>query len=147
MSRAVNKHGLTEKQERFAQAFIECGENATLAYRQSYTVSAMKPETVSRKAHDVANNGKVLARINELREQLAKRHNVTVDSLVAELDEARKTALGAETPQTSAAVAATMGKAKLMGLDKQVLEHTGAISVNVTPADIAAFKQAFNGEC
>ena len=147
MSRATNKHGLTEKQERFAQAFIECGENATLAYRQSYTVDSMKPETVNRKAHDVARNGKVLARIEMLREQLAKRHNVTVDSLVAELEESRQRALNAETPQTSAAVAATMGKAKLMGLDKQVLEHTGAVNVNVTSEDIEQFKRVFDRDC
>ena len=147
MSRAVNNHGLTDKQERFAQAFIECGENATEAYRQSYGVKTMKPETVSRKAHDVAHNGKVLARINELRAELAKRHHVTVDSLVRELEDARQRALGAETPQTSAAVAATMGKAKLMGLDKQVLEHTGAISGNVTAEDSAQVKQVFDRDC
>lgn len=147
MSRAVNEWGLTDKQERFAQAFIECGENATEAYRQSYGVKTMKPETVNRKAHDVAHNGKVLARINGLRAEAAKRHHVTVDSLVAELDETRRTALAAETPQTSAAVAATMGKAKLMGLDKQVLEHTGLVSVNVTSDDIRQFIQVFNRDC
>jgi hypothetical protein len=38
------------------------------------------------------------------------------------LEEARRIALGAETPQTSAAVSATMGKAKLVGLDKQILD-------------------------
>lgn len=147
MSRAVNEWGLTDKQERFAQAFIECGENATEAYRQSYGVKTMKPETVSRKAHDVAHNGKVLARINALRAEAAKRHHVTVDSLVAELDETRRAALAAETPQTSAAVAATMGKAKLMGLDKQVLEHTGAVNVNVTGDDIRDFLSVFNRDC
>lgn len=44
-------------------------------------------------------------------------------------------------------VAAMRQLADLMGWNKQQVEHTGAISVNVTPADIAAFKQAFNGEC
>jgi hypothetical protein len=33
-------------------------------------------------------------------------------------------ALNAATPQTSAAVAATMGKARLAGVDKQVVEMT-----------------------
>ncbi|RIQ42397.1 terminase small subunit, partial [Bordetella avium] len=37
----------------------------------------------------------------------------------------RQAALSAETAQSSAAVAATMGKAKLLGLDKQVIEHSG----------------------
>ena len=35
-------------------------------------------------------------------------------------------ALAAETPQASAAVGATMGKAKLLGLDKQIIDHRSA---------------------
>ena len=147
MSRAINNWGLTEKQELFAQKFIQCNENATEAYRQSYGVGNMKPETVNRRGHDVAHNSKVLARIDHLRAEIAKRHNVTVDTLIKELDDARKCALAAETPQTSAAVAATMGKAKLMGLDKQILEHTGAINVVVTSDDIQQFLQVFNRDC
>ena len=54
-----------------------------------------------------------------------ERHEITVDTLLAELEEARKAALCAETPQTSAAVSATMGKAKLLGLDKKIVELTG----------------------
>ena len=45
-----------------------------------------------------------------------------MDSLVNELEEARIAALTAESPQSAAAVSATMGKAKLMGLDKQILD-------------------------
>jgi len=45
--------------------------------------------------------------------------------------------LTAETPQSSAAVAATMGKAKLTGLDKQIIEHSGpnggAIQIETSP--------------
>ena len=44
--------------------------------------------------------------------------------LILELEEARKAALKAETPQSSAAVAATMGKAKMLGFDKQIIELT-----------------------
>ena len=56
----------------------------------------------------------------------AKRHELTIDDLVAELEEARTAALGAENPQSSAAVSATMGKAKLLGLVVDKQEHTGA---------------------
>ena len=41
------------------------------------------------------------------------------------MEEARQAALTAERPQSAAAVAATMGKAKLLGLDKQIVEVTG----------------------
>ncbi|KAF0679407.1 hypothetical protein Y59_27690 [Enterobacter hormaechei] len=64
--------------------------------------------------------------MKELQGEIKQRHNVTVDSLLAELEEARQKALSAETPQSSAAVAATMGKAKLVGLDKQIVDHTSS---------------------
>ena len=112
---------LTAKQEAFCLAYIETN-NASEAYRLAYKASKMKPETINRKAAELKNNGKITARLAELREPIMQRHNVTVDSLVLELEEARQAALSAETPQSSAAVAATMGKAKICGLDKQVID-------------------------
>ncbi len=122
--------GLTIKQEAFCQAYIETG-NASEAYRLAYAADKMKPESINRKAKELLDNGKISARVAELRGEIKQRHNVTVDSLLTELEEARKAALGAETPQSSAAVAATMGKAKLTGLDKQVIELKGGIGINL----------------
>ncbi|MDR0805958.1 MAG: terminase small subunit [Enterobacteriaceae bacterium] len=113
---------LTIKQEAFCQAYIETG-NASEAYRIAYVADKMKLESIHRKASALLNHGKITARVNELQSEIKKRHNVTVDSLLSELEEARKAALTAETPQSSAAVAATMGKAKLVGLDKQIIDH------------------------
>jgi hypothetical protein len=45
---------------------------------------------------------------------------VTVESILAELEEARQVAAAGDNP--SAMVSASMGKAKLSGLDKQVIE-------------------------
>lgn len=117
--------GLTIKQEAFCQAYIETG-NASEAYRTAYAADKMKPDSINRKAKELLDNGKITARVAELQGEIKQRHNVTVDSLLIELEEARKAALGAETPQSSAAVAATMGKAKLVGLDKQVIDHTSS---------------------
>lgn len=116
--------GLTQKQEAFCLAYMETG-NASEAYRRAYDAEKMKPETVNRKAKEVMDNGKVTARIAELRKGAEDRNAVTVDSLIAELDETRQVALSAQTPQTSAAVAATMGKAKLLGFDISKTELTG----------------------
>jgi len=113
---------LTPKQERFAQLYIELG-NASEAYRQSYDASRMKPTTVNRKAKELLDNGKIAARIEELREQHRARHNVTVDSLTDDLDEDRAFARAKGSP--AAAVSATLGKAKLHGLLKDRHEHTG----------------------
>ena len=109
----MDKIKLTPKQERFCQVYIETG-NASEAYRQSYNTAKMKPETVNRTAKQLLDNRKIAARLDELREEHAKRHEITVDDLVAELEEARKLAF--ETDKAAAAVQATMGKAKLLGL-------------------------------
>ncbi len=122
--------GLTIKQEAFCQAYIETG-NASEAYRTAYAADKMKAEAIHVKASELLSNGKVSVRLKELQGEIKQRHNVTVDSLLAELEEARQKALSAETPQSSAAVAATMGKAKLTGLDKQIVEMRGAIGLNL----------------
>lgn len=120
---------MTQAQENFAAAYVETG-NASEAYRRAYPKSLKwKQESVAVKASEALANVNISVRVAELKEKAAKRHDVTVDSLIAELEEARAAALQADTPQTSAAVSATMGKAKLCGLDKQVVEHTGGLTV------------------
>lgn len=113
---------LTPKQESFCLLYRETG-NASEAYRRSYDASKMNPDSVNRKAKELIDNGKIAARLAELGSESAKRHAITVDDLIKELEEARAIALSAETPQTSAAVGATMGKAKLLGMDKQIIDH------------------------
>ena len=114
---------LTPKQESFCQLYIELG-NASEAYRQSYDADSMNEHTVHVKASELLSNGKVTARVEQIRKEHKKRHNITVDTLLLELEEARQAALSAEKPQTAAMVAATMGKAKLLGLDKQLIDVT-----------------------
>lgn len=144
MARAkLNEHGVTEQQEKFCRAFVETG-NASESYRRAYNTEKMSPTTVNRKASELLDNGSITARLEQLRQVHAKRHNVTVDSLVAELEEIKRIALEAETPQTSAAVSAVMGKAKLTGLDKQVVEMTGVVNVAISPEDVKAFRKAFD---
>ncbi|WP_105624034.1 terminase small subunit [Cronobacter malonaticus] len=141
--------GLTIKQEAFCQAYIETG-NASEAYRTAYAADKMKPEAVHVQASNLKDNPKIALRLKELQGEIRQRHNVTVDSLLAELEEARQKALNAETPQSSAAVAATMGKAKLTGLDKQVVELTGQGGgpvrvVTMSPDDIKRVME--NDDC
>lgn len=111
---------LTLKQEAFAQAYIETG-NASEAYRRAYSTGQMKPESIVVEASKLLSSPKVSIRVLELQDQALKRHEVTVDSLIRELEEARIAASTTERPQASAMVAATMGKAKILGfiVDKQ----------------------------
>lgn len=115
---------MTPKQEKFALA-VAGGMSQADAYRHAYDAGRMKPETVHRNACALAADNKVSAMIDALKDRARARHDVSVDDLLCELEAARQSALQATPPQCSAAVAATMGKAKLLGLDKQVLEHTG----------------------
>lgn len=109
----MDKIKLTPKQEKFCYSYIETG-NASEAYRRSYNAERMKPEVVAVKASELLAKGKIAVRIEALRGELRQRHEITVDDLVAELEEARKLAF--ETDKAAAAVQATMGKAKLLGL-------------------------------
>ena len=122
---------LTPKQEKFCQLYVETG-NASEAYRQAYN-SKGKMETVNRTAKDLLDNPKIAARLNQIRERHVKRHEVTVDSLIGELEEARLLAL--ELAQPSAAVSASMGKAKIYGLDKQVIEQVTTHKLDKTLAE------------
>jgi phage terminase small subunit len=141
---------LTEKQEAFCRAFVETG-NASEAYRRAYDAKNMGQNTIAVKASEMLNKDNISVRLQQLREVHQKRHNVTVDSLVAELEEIKNVALSAETPQSSAAVAAVLGKAKLMGLDKQLVQLSGGLdntntNINITAEDVKVFKKAFNDE-
>lgn len=103
---------LTPKQEAFCLAYIETG-NASEAYRRA-GYSAGNAKTTNEAASRLLKNSKVLARVMALQQRHVERHQITVDDLVRELDEARRLALDTEAP--AAAVAATMGKGKLLGL-------------------------------
>lgn len=138
MGRAkLNEHGVTEQQEKFCHAFVETG-NASESYRRGYKTDNMNDNSIARKAHDVLHNVNVTARIAALRETHTKRHGITVDTLLEKLNTVFTTALAADTPQSSAAVQAVMGQAKLLGLDKQLIELSGEIGVRKTLDDFYA---------
>lgn len=126
---------LTPKQERFCQKYIE-SHNASEAYRASYDAENMNNESIWTEASRLMQNPHVALRVMQLHEEHRKRHNVTVDSITKELEEARSLAL--QEKQASAAVTASIGKAKIHGLivDKVAgakgeepvsVKHTGAI--------------------
>ena len=118
---------LTQKQENFCLAYIETG-SATEAYRQAYNAENMQAETIHVKACELLKHDKVSVRVETLQSEQKTRHDVTVDSLCLELEEARKGALGAG--QYGATVQSIMGKAKLhgLGLEKRETKLTAEMS-------------------
>ena len=120
---------MTPKQEQFARLYVETG-NASEAYRQAYNADNMKPETVTNEAYKLLQDPDISAMVDGLKEEARQRHAVTVGDLLHELEQARAAALAAPTPQSSAAVSATMGKAKMLGLlvDKAEIKAEAEIS-------------------
>ena len=111
------------KHEKFCHVWHETG-NKSEAYRQSHPNAAKwKDETVHNKASALSKRGEVLARLEQLQKDGLDSHGVTVGSLIKELENCRVIALEQDNPQTSAAINAVMGKAKLVGLDKVIIEQ------------------------
>ena len=120
---------LTIKQEKFAQKYIELG-NASEAYRQSHDAENMSPESIKVEASRLKSSPNVAPTILKLQEQHREEHAVTIESLTKELEEARSMAIIEK--QNSAAVSATMGKAKLHGLGAEKVESDISITVKKT---------------
>jgi hypothetical protein len=101
------------RDEVFAQAYVETGRAAESYRRASKRCKSNNGARVE--GHRKLKDPKVLARIEELEGELATRHNITLDRVLRMLIEDR--ALAHEAKQASAAVSASMGIAKLCGLE------------------------------
>lgn len=121
------KQELTAKQEKFCMAYLEA-DNASDAYRECYNTEKMNANTVNRAAFELLENPKIIARLAAIRKPVIEKVQLSIQDIIDELEQARTIALAAETPQASAATAASMGKAKLLGylIDKKEV-RTGAL--------------------
>ncbi len=112
------------RHEKFAQALAK-GKTVT----DAYTAAGYKGDR--RAASNLWTNVDIKERVTELQSKTVKKVEITADSLAAELEEARALALTEK--QSSAAVSATMGKAKLFGLGVENRRMSGTIQiVNIT---------------
>lgn len=118
---------LTNNQEKFVQAIIT-GKNPSDAYRETYS-NNMSDKTINEAASRLMSNSKVLARLEELRAPIIKKCQMTAEDLIRDLEKAKTMALNSE--QISPYINAIMGQAKLLGLDKHVIE--GAVTVVTMP--------------
>jgi phage terminase small subunit len=116
----AKKKKLTPKQEGFCQDYIKTG-NQSEAYRLNYNSGKMLPASINNKAYELMQNVDITSRIATLQERIAKKFEVTVESLTRELEEDRQLARDLEMP--AAAISALSVKARIHGLDKQVLSN------------------------
>jgi phage terminase small subunit len=119
---------MTPKQELFAQVYLETS-NASEAYKQAYNTQA-NANTVNRKASQLLKHPEVSTHIIELQNEQRKKHHLTLDDILQELEQSRLLAL--ENIQCSAAVTATMSKAKLLGLDKKAGVNENPMTAFIT---------------
>lgn len=115
------------KQEKFARLVAE---GAT--YVEAHKKIGLSGNKVA--AHRYANSAVIVWRVKELRQEAAKRNEVTVDSLIVELEEDRSCARRFE--QAGAMVSATVAKGKLVGLFVDRVHHGGKIEVEATADEV-----------
>jgi phage terminase small subunit len=126
---------MTQRQELFCLAYIETG-NASKAYRQAYNTERMKPATVNRKAKESMDNGKITARIEELRASVREEAQVTLEGHLNDLKALRDAAQAAE--QFGAAINAEVARGKAAGLYVKRQEFTGvAVEVSEPENDLS----------
>ena len=105
------------KHELFAQGVAK-GLSATEAYEKA----GYKPHQPS--ASRLLSNAMVERRIDELKAKAAERAITTVEDIARQLDEDRQFAR--QNGSAAAAVSATMGKAKVLGLIVEKQDHTSS---------------------
>ena len=117
--------GLTEKNMTFARSVVLDVKRDKIMgdhYREIFGGN-MNRDSYSSCASRLWRSPVIMEYVEKLREEMRERFMVTVESLTEELEQAREIAREDRVP--TAMVSATMGKAKLYGLDKQVIEHKG----------------------
>ena len=105
---------LTPKQEAFAQAIVS-GMNQTDAYRSAYKVRPnTKPESVNVAASKLMADANVTQRVEELREPVVKKAQITLESHLDDLMRLRN--MAAKEKQYSAAISAEIARGKASGV-------------------------------
>ena len=113
---------LTPKQEAFAQAIVT-GVSQSDAYRAAYKVRpGTKPESVNQNASRIMANVNIMSRVAELREPVAKKAQITLESHLDDLMRLRN--MAAKEKQYSAAIAAEVARGKASGVHVEKSEST-----------------------
>lgn len=123
---------LTPKQENFCLSYLETG-NASEAYRRSYNAEGMNDSSINRKAKEVIDNGKITARIAELRKPVIEQVQITLKSHLEKLAELRDKADASEKWQAAIQAEVSRGKASGLYVEKTEVKHEGSVDVFVAP--------------
>ena len=75
--------GLTLKQEKFVNKYLECG-NASEALRYAYDCSRMKEATINKRASELLKNGEITGRLEYLKAHLAEASGISALRIIRE---------------------------------------------------------------
>lgn len=103
---------LTLKQENFCLAYIETG-NASEAYRRAYNATNMLENTVNRRAKELVDDGKITARLTEIRKPVIEAAQVTLENHLNDLKRLRDDAWASE--KYGPAIQAEISRGKASG--------------------------------
>jgi phage terminase small subunit len=126
---------LTPKRESFAQA-VASGMSQSDAYRSAFDTSRMKPETVQQKASRLMADGKVRARVEEIRAPIVQKAQITLESHLERLKQLSEKA--EQEGQFSAAISAEVSRGKASGLYTEKIDHSSSDG-SMTPAGLGHF--------
>lgn len=126
---------LTPKRESFAQA-VASGMSQADAYRSAFDTSRMKPETVQQKASRLMADGKVRARVDEIRAPVVQKAQITLESHLERLKQLSEKA--EQDGQFSAAISAEVSRGKASGLYTEKIDHSSSDG-SMTPAGLGHF--------
>lgn len=118
--------GLTQKQENFCLAYIETG-NASEAYRRAYNTVGASEKTIWEKASRLLKEGKVRARLEELRKPAKESAQITLAQHLSTLEELRE--LAKEEGKYGPAIQAEIARGKAAGLYVERSHIDGEINI------------------
>ena len=124
MTLAKQIHKLTPKQQNFCYHYVETGIGAE-AYRRAYNASSMSAPTVWVEASRLLKNPKVALRVQELREKVMERAELSVESVLTALIEDR--ALARRLGNPSAAIKADIYLGKHIGMWPTKIDIKGTV--------------------
>ena len=114
------------KHEHFAQLLAKGKKQ-----KDAYALAGYRGDEAA--ASKLAHSEKIQKRVGELLGRAARRTEITIADIASQLDDDREFAQ--KVKQAGAAVSATMGKAKVLGLLSDKVEHSGGVSITIAGRD------------
>lgn len=133
METKTQSHNLTLKQDSFCIAYMDT-MNASEAYRRAYNADNMAPATVNRKAKELLDNGKITARLQELRQPAIEGAQLTLETHLKALKVLRDKAEAEG--KYGPAIQAEISRGKAAGLYSDKIDLScGAVIVQISSQD------------